>query len=205
MTKMFRYMPISGTHEKRKKSWVNKGSLFDRFMTVFGFTRLADDLRFWSGALAGTFFTSSGHRVWQYGGRQVYSFLEKLTEEERKKLVIVAHSHGGTVLAYALAMRPLLKVGAIVTVGTPVRRDIDDVWQKAKEATDLHIQIYSVGFGSFVRWIGQRGRLRREMPWADKRWSVKGGHSGVLRKRKHMSQFVRVLIHVLEKFRGEER
>lgn len=201
---MFRYMPISGTHEKRKKSWVNKGSMFDRFMTAFGFARLAEHgLRFWSGALAGTFFAGRGHRVWKFGGRTVYAFLEKLTPEERAKLVIVAHSHGGTVLAYALAMRPLLKVGAIVTVGTPVRKDMDDVWALAKEATDLHIQIYSVGVGSFMRWVGQRGRLRREMPWADVRWTVKGGHSGVLRKKKHMPQFARVLGRVLDKFREE--
>ena len=66
------YTPVAGTNaKKREQSWATSGSLFDRHMASSGFTRKAEEFGFWSTALAGTFFTGSGHLAWQFGGRQL--------------------------------------------------------------------------------------------------------------------------------------
>lgn len=184
-----RYVPIAGTNEK-KVSWCSPGSDFDQHLMGRGFVRYADKHQLWSRALAGTFFTASGHQVWEHGGQDVDDYLFQWSPEELSHTVVIAHSYGGAVLAYALARSPYLRthLGAIITVGTPVRRDLDKVWAQARESNMRHIHLYGTGWGARIRWFGQRGRLKREMPWANVNMPVKGGHSGVVRKLKHIPQ-----------------
>jgi pimeloyl-ACP methyl ester carboxylesterase len=185
-----RYVPIAGTNEKTS-SWASAGSDFEDHMKGAGFDRYADDHQFWSRALAGTFFTKSGHQVWTHGGFDVMEYLERWTEAELHRTVVIAHSYGGAVLAYALASSPRLRhhLGAIITVGTPIRRDLDAIWMSARDGSGVfHVCIYGTGLGARIRFFGQRGRFVREMSWADLKYGVKGGHSGMLRNPQYTPQ-----------------
>ena len=189
---MIEYVPIAGTNE-HGASWCKPGSLFDTYLTRLGITRRQAARQFWSRALAGTFFTGSGHRVWQFGGDDLRVYLDSISSYRLARTILIAHSYGGAVLAYALAKRPRIRVGAIITVGTPIRRDLDEVWEVARTSTQWHVHLYGTGFGSWMRWVGQRGRFARRMRWADLNYSVKGGHSGVLRKAQHIPQFAQAI------------
>jgi len=115
------------------------------------------------------------------------------TVEGVHQIVLIGHSYGGAVIAYALAGRPLVRVRAAITMGTPLRRDLDPVWESAEEAIDLHVHMYGTGFGSWIRFAGQRGRFQRQMPWLEHNIGVKGGHSGICRKAKHIPQIDQAL------------
>jgi pimeloyl-ACP methyl ester carboxylesterase len=188
------YTPIAGTNEKHGHSWVDFDSLFDRHLDSRGFGRRARELRFWSAALAGTWFTFSGHQPWIFGGEQLRKFLETLpVVDDIVQVVLIGHSYGGAVIAYALAGRPMIRVRAVITMGTPLRRDLDPVWTLAEQAIALHVHMYGTGLGSWIRFAGQRGRFMRKMPWLEHNLPVKGGHSGVFRKAKHIPQIDRAL------------
>lgn len=184
------YIPVAGTHGlKRAGEWVNAHSLFDQYLTSRGFTRRCAEFGFWSTALTGTFF-SPDHLAWQFGGQQLRAFLQTVPYESRN---IIAHSHGGQVAAYAASLLPAIQIRSLITVDAPVRRDMDPVWEEARKHVVFHIHLYGHGVGNAVRWLGQRGRFRRQMPWADWNIRIKGGHSGILREAKHLGQLDSVL------------
>ena len=118
---------------------------------------------------------------------------------------LVAHSYGGAVVAYALAGRPMIRVRAVITMGTPLRRDLDPVWKLAEEAIELHVHMYGTGFKSWVRLAGQRFRPMRKMPWLVHNFAVKGGHSAIFRSAKHIPQIDRALraVRGMQGFRTE--
>ena len=178
------YVPVGGTKaSQREHEWSRAGSRFDVHLANLGFVRKADEFAFWSTAFG---FFSNGHQVWQYGGvSALRPYLLKLPEEDR---FIIAHSYGGAVVAYALAAKPTIKIRALITVDCPLRRDLDPIWEQARPAIPLHIHLYSKGWGSRIRVLGQRFRFMREMPWADHNLYIEGGHSGVLRLPKHIPQ-----------------
>ena len=184
------YIPIAGTWERKKANrWTDEGSMFDRHLESLGWDRRADQLGFWSTALAGSrLCLGNGHHVWQYGAGIVKRFLLKNVTWDDRNLVV--HSHGGQVLFYALANqeKPILTIRSLVTVGTPVRPDMDDVRKAAKGRVDIHVHMYSIGWGSRFRWLGQGGAFRRGMPEAHFNYTMKGGHSGMLTEEKHVEQ-----------------
>lgn len=188
------YIPVAGTNaRKREKEWTALGSLFNLHMYDMGFVRQADEFGFWSTALAGTFFTGSAHLAWQFGGQQLYRFLQTVPFQDRN---LIAHSHGGAVVAYALTLKPRLCIRSLITVDSPMPTSMDDVWWDGHFSIGVHIHLYGTGLGSHMRWLGQRGRFRRKMEWADHNLAIKGGHSGILRKAKYIPQINRALILV---------
>ena len=186
---MLTYIPVGGTGAKnRKNSWILKGSLFDRFMTEHLFIRLVTEFGFWSTALAGTFFAGRNFLAWEFGGQQLYSFLRDLPYSRRR---VIAHSHGGSVVAFMLAMQPAIPLKSLITVDCPVPRKMDKVW-KASTNVGVHVHFYGTGWGSRMRWLGQKGRPQRSMPWADHNLKM-ADHSSILRKPKHMVQMEKAL------------
>ena len=180
------YVPVAGTNaKKRKHQWASAGSLFDVHLANLGFQRKAEAFGVWSTALAGTFFTGSGHLVWQFGARQFYEFMWGLPFEERNGVV---HSHAGAIVAYALALKPRLVLRSLITIDCPMPKSLDAVWAEAKGSTKTHVHLYSTGWGSRMRWLGQRGRFKRQMEWATYNFPIAGGHSGILRAPKHIPQ-----------------
>lgn len=180
------YVPVAGTNaKKREHEWSAAGSLFDVHLAKLGCNRKAEEFGFWSTALAGTFFTGSGHLAWQFGARQLREFLRTLPFTDRN---LIAHSHGGAVVAYALAMRPQLSIRSLITVDSPMPRSLDDIWTHAAASIGMHVHLYGTGWRSAVRWLGQRARFKREMEWATYNLPIAGGHSGILRDPKHIPQ-----------------
>ena len=137
---------------------------------------MADTLPFWSSALSGTLFCGSKHLAWQYGGDVLRRFLLTVPLDDRN---LVAHSHGGQIVAYALAGG--VQVRSVVTVASPVRRDMGEVWAATGLNPDMHLHLYAVGWGDRWRWFGQRGRFKREMENTTN-VKIEGGHSGMLNR-----------------------
>ena len=124
--------------------------------------------------MGGTFFTASGHRVWQFGGALLADFLGRDCGD-----VVVAHSHGGQVAAYGLASARITARVRLVTIDTPIRDDMLEVWLAARERISYHLHLYTPWQQSAIRWLGQRGAFREKFSWADNR-VLQGGHSGVI-------------------------
>lgn len=184
------YVPIAGTWARKKQHrWHKAGSPFDRTMAGLGLTRDADTLGFWDTSIGGVSFCGNSHASWQYGGACLARFLEE--RDPASTAVVIAHSHGGQVAAYAATLR---RIGVLITVDTPIRADMEEKW----EAADIgyHLHLYGTGIGSRMRvfgaglrsWFSLRAH-RRTMPWADQNVSIRGGHSGILRDEKHMHQW----------------
>lgn len=187
------YIPVAGTHGRtRDKEWVTSDSLFARYMSELGWTRTADNFGFWSTQLSGTFFCGSSHLAWQFGGDMLRRFLLTLPYEDR---IVIAHSHGGNVAAYGVSSG--VPIRALITVDSPVRRDMEEIWEAAVPHIGYHIHLYGTGFGSRMRWFGQRGRFKRRMPWADVNVRMKD-HSSILRRQEPMLQMEGILFHLLK-------
>jgi hypothetical protein len=99
---------------------------------------------------------------------------------------IIAHSHGGNVVAYACGVYGL-KVSGLITVATPVRKNMDAVYKKAAENIDRHLHLYA-GWKDYMQILGglfdgQWG-IHRDMPYAEKNAKMPGGHGDILRDPK---------------------
>jgi len=183
------YIPVAGTHAKKKNQWTTRDSSFNQYMQKHGYYQNTDRFKFWSHAF-GMF--NDGHRIWQYGASRLAPFLLSLPEEDR---LLITHSYGGAVGAYALAEIAMegQKIRALIDIDCPLRRDLDEIWEQARPAIPLHIHLYSTGWGSRIRFFGQRLRFMRKAKWADYNISVKGGHSGVVREAKYIPQIQEAL------------
>ncbi len=187
-----RWIPVGGTGARsRHNAFIWEGSLFDHFMMARGFDRLAlpENRMFWSGAVDGTFYSIPGHPIWKHGADALLDFI--LSQPYRDRILIM-HSHGGQVGAYTfrgLAERYRgERIRAAVTYDSPIRRDMDETWAIAETVIDLHIHLHGTGWGSRMRFLGQRARFTRTFPPPALNNGVKGGHSGGLRKPKFMGQ-----------------
>ncbi len=183
---MTKYVPVAGTNAgMQEHAWNREGSLFALFMRDHGFEWCGAAFGFWSTALAGTFFTGSGHLAWQFGAKQLQAHVNALAYEDRN---IWAHSWGGAVVAYLLADPKTERVRSVVTIDTPLQRRLDPVWYAGKHNRDYHEHLFSKGWGSRIRFLAQRGRPMRAMPWADRNTNITGGHSGMLNRQAFMPQ-----------------
>ena len=185
------YIPVAGTHAAtRADSFHRAGSLFDQLLRRLGHERHAEAFGFWSTALAGTFFTGSGHLAWQFGAKQLQQALNAKPYADRN---LIAHSWGGAVVAYCLADPDTARVRTVITIDTPLQRGLDDIWYAGVKNRTYHEHLYATGWGSRIRFIAQRGRCQRQMPWATRNARITGGHSGLLHHPRHMGQIIPVL------------
>lgn len=160
--------------DQRNGQWWIPGSLW--FYTLASYAPsilpLYDQPFVWStdvnGALDQLFrcFTKRKHTDWQAGGASLSYYLRFAPLPARN---VVAHSHGGQVVAYACAAGT--PINNLITVGTPVRKDMDDIWQRALpniRGRWMHIQDQD---RDWMSGLGQLfdGRLgwQHKMPWAD--------------------------------------
>jgi hypothetical protein len=187
-------MCLDESPRPHKDHWYEYGHPFINFMAANGFI-LYDpfDTFQWSGDLDGHFgwlpwnwFGSKEHRDWKAAASALRYYLRSIPLEDRN---IIAHSHGLQVVLYAVGGRlgqlPL-PINKLLSVGSPVREDMDKQMQKARpyikfwehvyDPTDDRIQIAGeVGDGK----IGQV----RDIKVADKNTPKKGiQHSTVLRE-----------------------
>ncbi len=188
------YIPIAGTGARRRHgrpNWLELGSEFETYMNARGLKRIGDGIRFWSSALGSRFMRGSEYLVWQFGGEQVDKYLHSIEYEDRN---LIAHSWGGVVVAFAAAGLRDIKIRRLVTVTTPPRRDLDEVWEAAEKNIDSHLHLYAKGWGDRIGFIARRGRFKRQIESADENTRIDGGHSGILYKVKHFSQIDNTII-----------
>ena len=156
------YVPIAGTWARSRhdheNAWYRRGSPFDQVMAGHGYERVEQDRDpnrpddgYWSGAVNGLLIQwfawwRDRHPAWRTGGETLRAFLRGRRRElnEAGGVTIVAHSHGGQVLAYALAeMHTDICPIHVVTVDMPVRRDMNGVYGRAAARCRHWVHLYS--------------------------------------------------------------
>ena len=209
------YIPIAGTWSRSRRNhdgaWYRRGSSFDAVMTGHGYERVEQDgdsdrpdAGYWSGAVNGLLIQwfawwRDRHPAWRTGGETLRGFLRARSRELRDAagVTIVAHSHGGQVLAYALGeMHAASCPIYVITVDMPVRRDMRGVYRRASSHCRYWMHLHSErGWKSRFRWLGNRFGPRT-LDVADCNREVTGGHSGILSDPRHVGQWNEVLANL---------
>ena len=124
------FVPVQGTNSwtdiplKRLAGaplWWQKTSALTHFLADYNLQQLHPETPFvWDTALSGVFWRP-GRKEWQAAGAnlQIYFDFAKTPIDDRN---LIAHSHGGQVVFYALATG--LEIRNLITFGTPVRDDM---------------------------------------------------------------------------------
>lgn len=175
---MSSYIPIAGTFawaddtlEKvgPERRWWQYNSNFDHYMGECLFTNdNTHDPFTWSTDLNGIQFwrrwpilqkwfkKDKDHRDWMAAGSALTWYVEakKIDLKDRN---IIAHSHAYQVIAYACAYHGL-KINNLITVSSPIRRDMEPVYTLAKFNINRHLHIYDGGtFSDRVQVYGEFG------------------------------------------------
>lgn len=174
---------VEGTWGSKRGSlaWWRWGSDFWHQLIARGFAQfdVEEDAKFhWDDGIEGVF---GKNKRWILGGMRLKYFMDAYRNPDKKALV-VAHSHGGQVAAYAAANGT--KMDVLVTMATPVRKDMIEVYKDAQQEVGLWIHIHS-NRSDWMQWLGSwfdgSWKLRRRMKYADIQISLPGvGHSGML-------------------------
>jgi len=191
---------VAGTHswDPKDPDWHSPGSPFVQFLMsrgvfpVFGQQTSEHggiELRpfVWSTDLGGVSFGDGDLRVWLAAGLNLYSYIVPPLCPERRLPVdrtnIIAHSHGLQVVL--VACRAGLKINTLISVGSPIRKDMDSTAKAARPNIKTWVHIHSDGsdrwqvFGSL--FDGRLGIVRKH-PLADiNEFVPKVGHTDLLR------------------------
>ena len=212
------YIPIAGTwarHEFRRSAWYSNGSAFDRVLTRCGYTRVRQnravpsmpDTGFWTGDVGGLLIQQILPHLdysedWEEGGHALARFVVDRHQElyGAESVTLIAHSHGGQVVSYALEELylappkcPILEKFRVITVDMPVRkgrfrglpRAMSETYENASKAVKKRwLHLYSESFwknpwATRYRWLGSRFGPRK-FDGAGENKEIKGGHSGIL-------------------------
>lgn len=145
-------------------NWWRSTSKFSRRLLQLGYHPLSFE---WTTALDGVIGKNC---TWEYAGK-------RLSKSLRAGDSVVAHSHGGQVIAYALFYAPVY-LHTVVTCGTPVRSDVDYYYHIVRDRSQwIHV------YGSHDWWailgalFDGRIALRRRMPLAHENIHIDGSHS----------------------------
>ena len=198
------YIPMAGTFARKRNdrpdSWYRSGSPFDVQMKAHGHTRVdqdgdpeTPDVGYWDGRVGGMLYQQFlpwvDHReAWHSQIEPIMAKIIELDAAGVRELMIIAHSHAGQVLAYALAALPHLCIDIfVVTMDMPVRvgrmQRMKDVYSRALRCTAVvrWTHMYSRGgwWKSRFRWLGNR-LSDVTLEGATANVPVPGGHSAVL-------------------------
>lgn len=189
---MIYYIATAGTFAiNREVEWYQPDSDFSKFLLDNGCKQLeTNPLKryMWSTALDGV---GDANDTWDAAGRALAHYIvppllgKSLVKPE--DTYIIAHSHGGNVVAYACGKYGL-KVNGLVTVGTPIRGDLYDVYKSALPNITRHLHIYAGWRDYWQLWgalFDGRFGIHREHPFAHRNERVpEGDHGSVLRDPK---------------------
>jgi hypothetical protein len=194
------YLPIAGTHGWRGKHsaagrWWRKDSRFGEFMVAEGFVHLGGDRPFvWTTDVNGhrpwrrLVGVGDPHLDWECAGENLAAWLrpyrdvdDTYTPLTDRRLIV--HSHGLQPVLYACANNDL-KVHRLVSVMSPVRRDLRELAEKARPNIGKWLHLHTDASDRW-QWLGAIGDgaigINRRHPLADYNVRVKGaGHTGVL-------------------------
>lgn len=200
--------------------WYRRGSMFDRYLRGLGYERveqdndpLTPDPGYWSTDVGGLVIPSilhalfgwavpwfDPHRTWNAHAADFAHFLASRQRELAGGVLVVAHSHAGQVIAYAMryAHEECLRIPPIflVTVDTPIRMyDMARNYRVMSGMVERWTHLYSQhGWRARMRWLGSWFGPRVCL-WATENIEIRGWHSGILRSRTFMPQIREILRH----------
>lgn len=175
-------MLVQGTHGwgwSSAQQWWEQGSPFAQSLQRQGCELLGGARPFiWSTDLDGFGWLLrrpfKRHINWESAGLQLYAYIDNPLVGPITDYVpladrnIIAHSHALQVVAYAC--RAGLKINRLITIGSPVRRDMDDVYRAARPNIRAWLHVHSDG-SDRIQWLGELGDghlgIVREAPLAD--------------------------------------
>jgi len=186
---MIRYIAVAGTYgARREHDWDAPDSNFNAFLKgqdimpliVSPLKRYA-----WSTMLDGLDQTND---TWDAAGRALAHYIvpplldQSLIKPEDTYLI--AHSHGGNVVAYACGKYDL-KVNGLITVGTPIRGEMQEMYEAAAPNITRHLHLHA-GWKDYWQALGalfdHRFGIHRKHPCAEKNAKMPKGHGNILRE-----------------------
>jgi pimeloyl-ACP methyl ester carboxylesterase len=186
---MFFYITVAGTWgSHHEQDWWSPESNFSKFLLEHDCEQLVTSplkRYMWSTVLDGV---DSRNDTWDAAGRALAHYITPpLLDKSLVKpddTYIIAHSHGGNVVAYACAEYGL-KINGLITVGTPIRKDLYDVYKAASSNISRHLHLYA-GWRDYWQTFGAlfdgRFGIHRQHPYATRNGKVPGGnHGSILR------------------------
>lgn len=197
---MIPFLAIPGTHGWNGSSagqWYDPGSPWSANMRAKGFEHLhllGEDRRpfVWSTDLNGQQFwrrwfgKKPSSNDWQAAGCNLYAYLVPPRAPQHRlpaaETHIVAHSHALQCVAFAASDG--LKINTLITVGSPVRVDLFEVFKRARPNIGFWWHFYSDASDRW-QWLGAIGDgaigVTRKHPFADQNVGLPGvGHAGIL-------------------------
>lgn len=178
------WIPVPGTwawdENPNKLEWYEVGSNIDRKLSSLNLKMHAVGALMWPTNLDGTPMERN-HTIWKGAGKHLVCHCQRVPLEQRN---IIAHSHGGNVVFYGCSYG--LKINNLITVGTPVRRDMEKVVLAARPNIGFWLHISDASF-DLMAYLGtmfdRRFRIKQlhNFDLADKNDDVSDiGHSKVL-------------------------
>jgi hypothetical protein len=157
-----------------KNDWSCEGSPFRRYLETRGFNAI--QFRGWSGDVDGLYdpLENGSHSDWRAGGWALRYLLA------RDPHPIIGHSHAGQVIAYCAA-ETRTPISALVTVCTPVRKDMEPSYREASLNIGHWRHVYASGWDLLQRagelFDGHIGWVRQMAEAHDNVGIPKIGHS----------------------------
>ncbi len=186
---MIQYITIAGTHGiRRVLDWDSPESNLSHFLLQHDCKQLVTSplkRYMWSTSADGI---DDHNDVWDASGRALAHYIAPPLADNPlvapKDTFLIAHSHGGNVVAYACGKYGL-KINGLITVGMPIRGDLDDVYKAAAGNIERHLHLYA-GWRDYWQNLGAmfdgRFGIHRKHPYAGKNGKVSGGdHGSILR------------------------
>lgn len=182
------YTPIGGTHawdETAKKVWWEDGSTFVKYLHRLNLALLRPQNQYkWSTELDGLpLIQPAKHTTWKGAAFHLIDYFENPHYSEPiYNRNLVAHSHAGQVVFYACMMG--LRINSLITVGTPVRNDMERAVAHARANINYWLHIYdskSDWTAVFGALCDGRLRVKHKFDSADRNDDIRGiGHSAIL-------------------------
>ena len=186
------YVPIVGTWGGE---WARSDSPFAQYLASCDFAPVFREPLDWTGDVDWLSFGRRRHRDWRAGASALSYYLNppKPVDDAWRSTYVpilarnaIAHSHGGQVALYACADHDL-KLRTLVTIGTPIRKDMADVAARAAKNIRrwMHLRSDRSDLWQLFGAIGD-GRVGayRDFPIAGVvNHAIPGiGHSGILER-----------------------
>lgn len=175
------------------KDWFCPGHYFGQFMTLQGLAPIYDGDRpfIWSTDLDGVPW--AGKKDWAAGAAALSYFVQAQASVQGKDTALIAHSHALQVAAIAAAEHNL-KINVLITMGSPIRKDMAKEYAALRANTKYWLHVHSDGSDRW-QWLGEmfdgHFGIVRETPLADRNDFVpKVGHSELLRDPKQYHNWV---------------
>lgn len=181
---------IAGTHAwdgDNDVDWYCPTSNFEKFLREQGvdvFFAPGPRPFIWSTEVGGIGFGNRDLLGWAAAGYALQNFaVPPLCPERAPEVALIAHSHGLQVALYAC--RYGLKVKSLISLGSPIRKDMQETAQLARPNIGHWTHVHSDS-SDRMQWFGElfdgHWGIVRKSPLADVNESIpKVGHSELLR------------------------